>query len=314
MAIASSVTAMPSACAASRARVSSPRRNICGVSARQSDSRDSVASVRRSVSARLSVSRTGAASKAPPAGMPRATSIATSSGEMHGRAASWTRTKSPAATSFGRARKPDKTEPLRSKAPIAVRTGLPRTLAISPQFAAPSASTTIRPAISAHAASRSRVRSSIGLPSIRKYCLGTPAPKRRPLPAAGTMHQRRSVAAIVRGLGRVGRFDDLIERLARLQEAELRTRAFFDGFVTVLEIVDFGGQGLVARLQFGVLGFLIADAVLQTPHFAHAALTSPQFDLQRDQEDQKNQGGVAQQRVRPQRAKFGRFGNASLPA
>ena len=63
-----------------------------------------------------------------------------------------------------------------------------------------------------------------------------------------------------------------------------------------------------------VLGFLFADAMLEAPHFAHAALTGPQLDLQRDQQDQKDQGGVAQQRVGPQRAKFGRFGKASLPA
>src|SRR5262249_55726758 len=90
--------------------------------------------------------------------------------------------------------------------------------------------------------------------------------------------------------------------------------ALLDGLVAVLEVVDFGLQRLVARLELRVLRLLLADAMLQSPHFADAALAGPELDLQRDQQDQEDQGGIAQQRAKPQRAKFGRFGNASLPA
>jgi hypothetical protein len=122
------------------------------------------------------------------------------------------------------------------------------------------------------------------------------------------------MAVIVGGLGRVGRLDDLVERLAGLQEAKLRARALLDGLVAVLEVLDFGGEGFVARLQLRVFGLLFADALLEPPDFAHAALSGPEFDLQCDQEDQQDQCGIAKQRVRPQRAKFGRFGNACAPA
>src|SRR3954464_12851844 len=111
----------------------------------------------------------------------------------------------------------------------------------------------MKPAISAHAASRSSVCSIIGLPASGRYCLGMSAPKRRPAPAAGTMHQRRSVAAIVVRLRRgLGRLHALVERLAWLQQPELGARALLDGLVAVLEIVDLGLQRLVARLQLRV--------------------------------------------------------------
>src|SRR5699024_8465509 len=125
MAMASSVTTTPECRASTKACVSASRRNICGVNARQRDSRGSVAMLQPSASACFRVSRSGAPSK-PPSPFPAwATRRITSPLRTHGRAASCTSTNADAGTSSGKACKAASTDADLSGPPIVTCTGLP---------------------------------------------------------------------------------------------------------------------------------------------------------------------------------------------
>src|SRR5581483_1369656 len=217
-----------------------------------------------------------------------------SAARTQGRAASCTSTKSSGATSVRKVYKPASTESARSSPPSAISTSLPPISAWPGQCGSLRASTTTIPPMRGCAASRSSVSSSIGVPAMLRYCLGSSPPKRAPRPAAGTTHQR-APSVLVTGILLVGRrrLDDLVERLARLDEAELRTRALFDRFAAVLQVFDLRRERLVALAQAPVLFLLFGEAPLESPHIAHAALPRPEFDLEREQQHEQDQRGVA---------------------
>src|SRR5690606_15599722 len=134
------------------------------------------------------------------------------------------------------------------------------------------------PATRSQAARRSSVRTSSGRAPRSTYCFGRSPPKRAPRPAAGTTHHRRSPAAIalLAVLRRRGSLvDDLVERLARLQQADLGARALLDRLLAVLEVLDLGRQRVVARLQLRVLRLLLLDALAQAGDVVDAALPGP---------------------------------------
>ena len=188
--MASSVTAMPPASAASSARRSCRRRNSCGVSARHRRSRGSVPSIPPSSPARLSVSRTGAARMAPTGSMrPRPSSASRSEGCRLGRAASCTSTKSSGRTASGSACRPASTDAARVAPPAVRSSGLPYSMGSGNTGASCAPSTSTMPAIPACPASAATVCASRLIPPTSWNCLGTSPPKRMPRPAAGTTTQ-----------------------------------------------------------------------------------------------------------------------------
>ncbi len=180
-------------------RVSSPRRNSCGVSARQRASRGSVASDPRiAVAAFQRVAQRRREQAAAGGATPRSIRRAMSS-TPHARARR---------VVHQHERIPGRPIPAaRASRPAPIRCARPRrsrsarvcqpSVSSFGQYASSAASTTIRPAIRGH---RGRAAAmSIAAAAGRRastYCLGSSAPKRVPRPAAGTTHQSRSVPAI----------------------------------------------------------------------------------------------------------------------
>src|SRR6185312_17399688 len=75
-----------------------------------------------------------------------------------------------------------------------------------------------------------------------------------------------------RAAGPRGLVVDLVEGLARLDQAQLGARTRLDRLVAVLEVGHVGGQRLVALLQARVLVGLLLDRYAQGIHFMHAAV------------------------------------------
>ena len=177
--------------AAVSASRNTPNRNICGVRARQSRSRSSVASISYCCPACFTVSRTGRA-RIPPTGWSLSPSmrLSISVNVIQGRAASWTSTQSLSAASPARRFRPFSTEWQRSRPPGAVTTRGWRAGATAGQNSSPSATTTTIPLISGCSQNGSTLCSRTVRSSNLRYCLGRSAPMRRPIPPAGMTAQK----------------------------------------------------------------------------------------------------------------------------
>ena len=82
-----------------------------------------------------------------------------------------------------------------------------------------------------------------------RYCLGSVAPIRCPLPAAGMTAQTAALLAI--GCGALGG-DQLDKGFAFLDHTEIVTRLFFEGVESVLQIEHLGFENFVSgRCQLG---------------------------------------------------------------
>ena len=192
-----------------------------------------------------------------------------SAARTQGRAASCTSTKASSATSAGNA---SQARQHRIAALGAAGGGRAPACPAEPRCPATThrrrARITTSPAIRGCAASRSSVCSISGRPASGRYCLGRSPPTRVPRPAAGTTHHTAAdhgwpsltaaAAPAARRRGRRRLFDHLVERLARLDQAQLGARARLHRLLAALEVSHVRGQRLVALLQaLVVLGLLL---------------------------------------------------------
>src|SRR5918995_3107144 len=284
-ACASSVGAEAVSPAARSARSRTPKRNICGVSARHNDSRATVACTRSAASARFNVSTTGAPSSPPtPSSASSSISLLKSVARRQGRAASCTSTQSSSAASDASARRPARTESTRSAPPVVVTTRGSCASDCLRQRRSFSASTTTMRTQSWRSRKGVRAHSMTLRPASCRYCFGRPAPaRRRELPAAGTITQ------YLWGLdtGRVLRRHDLVEGFALADHSQVRARPLFDCSRALFQVLYFGSERPVALAQACVLILLRGDLRLQPCDFAQATVAEPQAVLDQYQQDQQ---------------------------
>jgi hypothetical protein len=250
--MASSVTTTPSESACASARSSRSRRNACGVNARHrrraARSRDAFASE----AARLRVSRTGAARIAPsgagrsrldqrldvvvPAGWGARRRAPAAAHRQRRR--SEARAMPPAPNLRARRRRCRSTRACRAAFGPAGPARIVRCQAPPPR-PRPAGATTAR---------RAHVRSGSCLRRAGIAWAVSP-PKRRPLPAAGTSAQLTAAS----GAGAARLFDHAIERLARLDHAQLAARALLDRGLAGLEVSTSAASAALRFLQLRVL-------------------------------------------------------------
>src|SRR5690606_24469202 len=130
----------------------------------------------------------------------------------------------------------------------------------------------------AHARSAARLR-----PRGTAWAPRRPGASRSPPPGPRPRSWRR-----LRGR-RFLRLDHPVEGLARLDHAQLVARALFHGRLARLEVLDFGGQRIVALLQPGVVARLLPHLGPELRHFALPAAAEPQPVLQPAQQYQQQQ-------------------------
>ena len=87
------------------------------------------------------------------------------------------------------------------------------------------------------------------------------------------------------------RLDHAVEGLARLDHAELAARAFLDRGLAGLEVLDVGGERVVALLQARVLRLLPGHGAAQRLRLAPAALAPPQLRLQPGEQQGQDEDG-----------------------
>src|SRR5690606_10964777 len=214
-----------------------------------------------------------------------------------GRAASCTST-SPSAMATGIARRAASTESARSAPPVQLSTGLPRSVSQPGQCRSSAASATTTPATRGWSSTASNACCTSGFRARARYCLGVPPPKRDPLPAAGTTAQTAGCAPVTAGPRgsfdglrclRCPALDDPVKGLAGADHAQLAPRTLLHRRLAGLQVLDLGGQGVVALLQPGVLPPLRLDLLLQRVHRGTAAFARPEAVLQGRQQGNQQQ-------------------------
>src|SRR5690606_15756805 len=123
------------------------------------------------------------------------------------------------------------------------------------------------------------------------YRARQPAPPPTPACSRQRLRRRGTVRAAAGRRRRCDRrvLDHAVELLAGLDHAQLAARAFLDRGLAFLQVLDLGGERVVALLQAFVVALLFGDLGLEHHHLARVARAEPEAVLQAGQQYRQHQ-------------------------